>query len=227
VTEDRYAAVDDHLDALFGLHHTFTDTVRRSDEAGLPAINVSSATGRFLQVLAVAVGARRILEIGTLGGFSTLWLVGALPPDGEVVTLEHDPRHAEVARTNLDAAGVGDRVEIRVGDALTSLSTLREEDGTPFDLVFLDADKESYVAYLDATVPLCRPGSLLVADNVVRHGRILDPDTDDTFVQGVQRFNEALAHHPALEARAILQIVGQKGHDGLAFGVVADPTATR
>jgi predicted O-methyltransferase YrrM len=190
----------------------------RGDAAGLPPIAISPNTGRFLQVLVAARGARRILEIGTLGGYSTLWLAKALPPDGHLITLEHDPRHAEVARANLDAGGVGELVEIRVGRALDSLAALKDEGADPFDLVFIDADKESYPQYLDFSLRLTRSGSLIVADNVVRGGAILDADSDSR-ARGTRRFLEVLASDERVEA-TVLQTVGEKGYDGLAIARV-------
>lgn len=221
---DRFTQVDTHLDAVFGgADPVLTEALRRSQDAELPAIAVSSNIGRFLRFLALACGARRVLEIGTLGGYSTIWLARGLPSDGHVTTLEYEPRHAEVARQNLDAAGLRVPVEIRVGPAIDTLQTLRSAGTEPFDLVFIDADKEGYPAYLDAVVPLSRPGTLIVADNVVRGGAIADGPSDEPALAGIQRFNAALAAHPALDAPAILQVVGTKGHDGLAFAVVADP----
>jgi caffeoyl-CoA O-methyltransferase len=228
LTDELHAAVDDYLDDLFGFPDTaLLDALTRSDEAGLPPISISSNLGRFLQVMVAARGARRVLEIGTLGGYSTIWLARALPDDGRLVTLEFDPKHAQVARTNLDEAGVGDRVDILVGRASDSLVQMQADGVEPFDLAFIDADKETYVEYLDAVVALARPGTVIIADNVIRRGEILDPDSDDTFVQGVRRFNAALAAHPALQATSILQLVGHKGHDGVAIAVVADPSRGR
>lgn len=225
--EERFAAIDDHLDALFGLDPAYPEVLRRSDEAMLPTIAVSSSTGRLLQILVAATGARRVLEVGTLGGYSTLWLARALPDDGRVVSLEFNPHHADVARSNLASAGVGDRVDIRVGDARVTLAALIDADAEPFDLAFIDADKESYPDYLDAVVALARPGTLIVADNVVRGGALIDRHREDEVLDGIRRFNEVLANHPAIGAASINQIVGHKGHDGLAFAVVSDPTARR
>jgi len=222
VDQEHFTAVDAHLDEVFGTPDAaLRDALARSEEAGLPPIGVSASTGRFLQVLVAARGARRVLEIGTLGGYSTIWLARALPEDGRLITLEHDPHHAEVARTNLDAAGVGDRVEIVVGDALASLARMQDEGTEPFDLTFIDADKAPYADYLEAAVRLSSPRAVIVADNVVRGGAITSGGSDDAAVAGVQRFNAALAAHPQLQACAVLQIVGEKGHDGLGFGVVA------
>ncbi len=187
--------------------------------AGLPDIAVSPVLGKFLYLQAKLIGARRILEIGTLGGFSTTWLARALPEDGHVVTLEYEPKHAGVARANLDRAAVGPWVEIIVGEAQASLRELLERGEPPFDMVFIDADKENYTAYLDWSIKLCRPGALIIADNVVRDGRVLDPTANDPRVQGVQAFNDALAKDSRVEA-VITQLVGEKGYDGIALAMV-------
>ncbi len=223
---DRFAQVDDHLDAVLGgPDPVLTAAQERSEAAGLPSIAVSAAIGRFLEVLALARGARRILEIGTLGGYSTICLGRALPSDGRLVTLEYEPQHADVARQNIDAAGLRVPVEIRVGPAAESLAAMEAVDTEPFDLVFIDADKPPYADYLDAAVRLSAPGALIIADNVVQGGSIADGPTDDGRVAGVQRFNDALADHPGLRAVAVLQVVGAKPYDGLGFAVVSDPQA--
>lgn len=191
-----------------------TGIVAATAAAGLPAIEVSAAQGKFLMLLAGIQGARRILEIGTLGGFSTAWLARALPEDGELVTCEYEPRHAEIARANLDRAGLGGRVSIRVGAALDTLPTLTG----PFDLFFIDADKMNNPAYLDWAVRLSRPGSVIVVDNVVRGGSVLDPG-GDAAVQGTREVLRLLGSDPRLEATA-LQTVGSKGWDGFALAVV-------
>ncbi len=187
--------------------------------AGLPDIAVSPVLGKYLYLLAKLISARRILEIGTLGGYSTTWLARALPEDGSVVTLEYEPKHAGVARANLDRAAVGPWVEIVVGDAVASLSELNERGEPPFDMVFIDADKENYVNYLEWSIELTRPGGLIIADNVVRNGRVLDPGSSDSMVQGVQAFNDALATNNRVEA-IVTQMVGDKGHDGVAVAMV-------
>ena len=186
-----------------------------SDAAGLPKIAVSAQQGKFLSLLATAVQARRILEIGTLGGFSTIWLARGAGPDGRVTTLEYEPKHAEVARANIDRAGVGDRVEVIVGAALETLPSVT---GGPFDLVFIDADKENNAGYLEWAVKLSRPGSVIVVDNVIREGAILSPDPD-AVVQGTQRALEILGEHPRLDT-AVIQTVGSKHWDGFAFALV-------
>jgi predicted O-methyltransferase YrrM len=217
-----FTAVDDYLDELFGPPDpALTGALDRSAEAGLPPIHVSPNLGRFLHVLALAVGARSILEIGTLGGYSTIWLARALPADGRLISLEYEPKHADVARQNVKDAGLSDLVEIRVGQALDLLPDLAA--AAPFDLVFIDADKPPYTEYFDAAVRLGRPGTLIVADNVVRGGKVLEPATDEK-AEGVARFVAALAEDPRVAATVIQQI-GSKGHDGIALAVVREPTS--
>jgi predicted O-methyltransferase YrrM len=219
---DRWQAVDDHLVELFDLDDdALRAAVAATAAAGMPQIQVSATLGRFLNIQARAIGARRILEIGTLAGYSSIWLARALPADGRLVTLELEPRHAEVARANLARAGLETLVEVRVGSALETLGALVADGVEPFDMVFIDADKEGYPAYLEWSLRLSRPGTLIVADNVVRGGAIIDADSIDSRVQGIRRFNEALATSPRL-AVTIVQTVGAKGYDGLAFAVVLD-----
>jgi len=217
---DRWQAVDDHLVELFDLDDdALRATVDATAAAGMPQIQVSATLGRFLNVQARAIGARRILEIGTLAGYSSIWLARALPRDGRLITLELDPRHAQVARANLARAGLDALVEVRVGPAAESLAALVADGVEPFDMVFIDADKEGYPDYLEWSLRLSRPGTLIVADNVVRGGAIIDAASPDSRVQGIRRFNAALARDPRLAA-TIVQTVGAKGYDGLAFAVV-------
>jgi predicted O-methyltransferase YrrM len=183
--------------------------------AGLPAIDVSPLHGKLLHLLARIAGARRILEIGTLGGFSTIWLARALPPDGRLVTLEAEPRHAEVARANIARAGLADRAELRLGRALDTLPALEG----PFDLVFIDADKENGRAYFDWARRLGRPGTVVVTDNVVRGGRVAAPGAGDAATAGVRALFEALAPEGGVDATAV-QTVGVKGWDGFALAVL-------
>lgn len=189
--------------------------LRASAEAGLPAIAVAPNQGKLLNLLATVAGARRILEVGTLGGYSTIWLARALPADGQLVTLEFDPHHAAVARANLARAGLAEQVEVRVGAALDSLPKIAAEGGAPFDLVFIDADKENTPGYFEWALKLTRPGSLIVVDNVVRQGQVADAASTDVNVLGVRRFYELAAAEPRVSATAI-QTVGSKGYDGLA-----------
>lgn len=215
-TEDQWTAVDDYLDGLLVRPDGALEAAQAAgDEAGLPAIAVSSNQGKLLQLLARMLGARRILEIGTLAGYSTIWLARALPSGGRLVTLEINPEHAAVATANLERAGVADRVEVRVGAALDTLPTL---DG-PFDLVFIDADKQNNADYFRWAVRLARPGTLIVVDNVVRGGRVLDETSDDAAILGTRSVLEAIAAEPRVSATA-LQTVGVKGYDGLAFALV-------
>lgn len=209
--------VDAFLDStVIGEDPALSAALAASDAAGLPQIAVSPQQGKFLSVLAAAMGARRILEIGTLGGFSTIWLARGAGPQAQVVTLEYEPRHAEVARANLQQAGVADRVQVVVGPALETLPSV---SGAPFDMVFVDADKENYVAYLDWAVKLTRPGALIVLDNVIREGAILTPETADARAQATRRTLQVMGEHPRLDT-AVLQTVGAKRWDGFAIALV-------
>jgi len=180
---------------------------------------VTPLQGKFLELLVRISSARRVLEIGTLGGYSTLWLVRALPQDGHIVSLELDPRHAEIARANLQNAGVSDRVDIRVGPATESLQALVTESVAPFDFIFIDADKAGYPDYLGWSLKLSCPGTLIVADNVVRDGKVIEPDNPDPNIQGVRRFTDLIAAEPRVSA-TVLQTVGSKGYDGFTLAVV-------
>jgi predicted O-methyltransferase YrrM len=193
--------------------------LKANEHAGLPAIDITTLQGKFLEFLVRVSGARRVLEIGTLGGYSTIWLARALPEGGRVVTLELDPHHARVARGNLRNAGVEDLVDVRVGPAIDSLADLAKAGGEPFDLIFIDADKQGYPRYLEWALKLSRVGTVIVADNVVREGKVIDAASSDENVQGVRRFTEMLAAEPRLSA-TVLQSVGVKGYDGFALAVV-------
>lgn len=192
-----------------------------ADHEGLPRIAVSPAQGRLLEVLARAIGARRILEIGTLAGFSTIWLARGLVPGGSLVTLELDPERARLARTNIDRARLTAKVEVMVGPALASLESLRSAATPPFDLIFIDADKEHCPAYLDHAVALSREGTLIVVDNVIRRGRLIETKTGDASVEGVRAMMDRIAKDPRLAAAGI-QTVGAKGYDGMVLALVGD-----
>jgi predicted O-methyltransferase YrrM len=210
------ADVDAFLDhTVVGEDPALTAAREASDAAGLPQIAVSTQQGKFLSLLAAAIKARRILEIGTLGGFSTIWLARGAGADGRVTTLEYQPKHAEVARANIDRAGLGERVKVVVGPALETLPTVT--DG-PFDLVFIDADKENNAGYLEWAIRLTRPGSVIVVDNVIREGAILSSDPDDV-VRGTRRALELMGERPELDT-AVLQTVGAKHWDGFALALV-------
>lgn len=220
MSEALWSAVDGWIEAaLLPPDAALAAALEASEAAGLPAINVAPNQGKLLMLLALMRGARRILEIGTLGGYSTIWLARALPSGGRLVTLEYDPHHAGVAQANIARAGLADRVELRVGPARVTLAAMIAAGEAPFDLVFIDADKPNNPHYLDAALALSRPGTLIVADNVVRAGEVLDAGSPDERVQGVRRFMEKLAAEPRLMATAI-QTVGAKGHDGLALALV-------
>jgi predicted O-methyltransferase YrrM len=223
VSEAQWTEVDRYITDLLVPADPALDSARRASAAArLPRIEVTANQGKLLQLVAQIQGARTILELGTLGGYSTIWLARGLPVGGRLVTLEVDPRYAEVARSNIARAGLVDVVELRVGPALETLRELAAEGGGPFDLIFIDADKASYPAYLPWALELSRRGTLIIADNVVRAGAILDASSDDVNVQGVRRFTELLAAEPRVSATAI-QTVGAKGYDGFALAlVVAD-----
>jgi predicted O-methyltransferase YrrM len=216
----EWAAVDDYIAGhLLGDDPVLDAVLQANAAAGLPAIDVSAVQGKMLHLLARGMGARRILEIGTLGGYSTIWLARALPQDGHLVTLELDSHHAEVARANLSRARLSDGVEVRVGPAAQALEAMVATGEAPFDFIFVDADKEGYPDYLRAAMRLSRPGPMIVFDNVVREGGILDPDHADPRVQGTRALFEAMAAEPRLSATAV-QTVGAKKWDGFALAIV-------
>ncbi len=220
MTQEQWTAVDRYLtDLLVPPDPVLDAALQTSAAAGLPPFNVSPTQGKLLLLLAQIHGARTILEIGTLGGYSTIWLARALPADGRLITLESDPKHAEVARANIARADLSDIVELRLGRALDTLPQLAAQCSDPFDLIFIDADKPSNPDYFAWALKLSRRGSLIVADNVVRNGAVLDCASDDPSVQGIRRFNELLAAEPRVSATA-LQTVGSKGYDGFAIALV-------
>lgn len=220
MTPDLFPAVDRFLAALLvGPDGALDAALADSDAAGLPAIAVAPTHGKLLHLLARLSGARTILEVGTLGGYSAIWLARALPPGGRLVTLEADPKHADIARANLARAGLCDIVELRLGLAQDTLPQLAAEGRGPFDLIFIDADKPNNPLYFDWALRLSRPGTLILVDNVVREGAVIDADSADPRVQGSRRLLERLAAEPRVCATAI-QTVGVKGHDGLALAVV-------
>ena len=215
-----WAAVDHYIgERLVPSDPALEAALEANAAAGLPAIDVSPVQGKLLHVLALTKGARRILEIGTLGGYSTIWMARALPAGGRLVSLEREPRHAKVARANLKRAGVSGKVEIRVGPAADSLAELVKKRAAPFDLIFIDADKENIPAYIGWALKLAKRGTLMVIDNVVREGAILNAASKDPDIQGVRAMFELLAAEPRLSAAAI-QTVGTKTWDGLALAVV-------
>jgi predicted O-methyltransferase YrrM len=219
---DRWTEVDRYLNDLLVPPDAALDAaLEASAAAGLPAIQVAPTQGKLLQIFARMVGARAILEVGTLGAYSTIWLARALPPGGRLVSLEADPAHAAVARGNLARAGLADVVDVRLGRALDALPTLTG----PFDLVFVDADKPSIPEYFGWALRLTRPGGVIIVDNVIREGAVIDRDSPDPNVQGVRRFNDLLAREPRVAATTI-QTVGSKGYDGFTIAVVLSPRSS-
>jgi len=217
---DQWAAVDRYFSEQLSLSDPILDAAMAANKAAnLPAIDVAPNQGKLLQLLAQIAGARRILEIGTLGGYSTIWLARALPAGGRLITLEFNPQHAEIARANIERAGLAQTVEIRVGAALDTLPKLQNESTEPFDLIFIDADKPNNSEYLCWALKLSRPGTLIIIDNVVRDGGVVDATSADKDVQGARHLFELLASEPRLGCTAI-QTVGVKGYDGFAFALV-------
>jgi predicted O-methyltransferase YrrM len=220
VSEETWTAVDDYVAGLLAPHDEVLEAaLQASEDAGLPSIQVSPAQGKLLCLLAKSIGAEQVLEFGTLGAYSTIWLGRAIPAGGRLITLEADPHNAEVADGNIDRAGLGDLVDLRVGPALDQLPQLEAEGAGPFDLTFIDADKIHTPDYFAWALDRSHPGSLIVSDNVVRFGRLADPDSDDPTIPAQRRLHEMLAAEPRVEATTI-QTVGAKGYDGFNVALV-------
>jgi predicted O-methyltransferase YrrM len=226
MSQQQWTAVDDYITSVLLEPDEALDAARAASAAAeLPAIAVSPAQGKLLHLLARMINARRILEFGTLGGYSTIWLARALPPDGRLITLESVRKHAEVARANIARAGLADLVDVRIGEALDTVPRLAEAEEL-FDLVFIDADKPHNADYFTWSVRLTRPGGVIIVDNVVRGGNVLEADTADPDVQGVRRLNEVMAAEPSVSATTI-QTVGAKGYDGFTIAVVGQSAGPR
>ena len=220
MTQDRWADVDEYFQDRLSTSDPILESVLDANAQGeLPPIDVSPNQGKFLNLLARLINAQRILEIGTLGGYSTICLARALPDGGQIVTLELEPHHAKVAQRNFEKAGVGNVVDLRLGDALESLQRLVESESEPFDMVFVDADKERCAEYLEFAILLSRPGSLIIVDNVVRDGEIVNENSDDSRVLGVQAMIDKMSSDDRLTA-TMLQTVGIKGYDGFTIAIV-------
>jgi predicted O-methyltransferase YrrM len=218
--QEQWTAVDRYVtDLFFEADPVLEAALASSAAAGLPAISVSPAQGKMLHLLALAQGARNILELGTLGGYSTIWLARALPAGGHLISLEVDPKHAELAQANIARAGLASMVEIRLGRALDTLPQLAAEGRGPFDLIFIDADKPGYSDYLPWCLKLARRGTMIIADNVVRKGEVANSASTDANVQGIRRFNQLLAAEKRVST-TVIQTVGSKGYDGLALILV-------
>ncbi|MBL7921598.1 MAG: O-methyltransferase [Bacteroidia bacterium] len=215
-----FLQVDNYIsDLLAKEDKALTDTIQSLDKEGLPQHSVSANQGKFLQVMMIACNAKKVLELGTLGGYSTIWLARALPDNGKVITIEVDKHHGEVAQKNIDNAGLSSKVDLRVGKAMDILPEIIKKNEEPFDMIFIDADKPPYTEYFNYALQLSRPGTLIICDNVIREGKILDKNSADEKVQGVQRLNKMLSENKNVTA-TILQTVGAKEYDGIAIAVV-------
>ncbi|MGX5844247.1 O-methyltransferase [Mesorhizobium sp. ArgA1] len=220
MSNKTWTAVDDYIvSSLFEADPVLDAVIATNRKQGLPAIDVSAAQGKLLSLLVRIRGAKRVLEIGTLGGYSTIWMARGLPADGKVVTLELDPHHAKVARSNFERAGMSDKVDLRTGPALQTLETLESENAGPFDLIFIDADKPNNPNYLSWAMRLSRPGTVIVCDNVVRDGTVLNDDGRDAYVEGARAAFSFIGGEKRLDGTAI-QTVGAKGYDGFAIAIV-------
>ena len=220
MTPQLFESVDQYISELFhdedeGLKATEQSII----ESGIPQISISPNQGKFLQLLAKLSNAKKILEVGTLGGYSTIWMARALPENGKLVTLEIDPKHAEVAQQNFNRCGLASKIDIRLGKAIDMLPQLLAEGAGPFDMIFIDADKPPYTEYFQWALQLSRPGTLIIADNVIREGKVLLEESPDEMVSGVKRFNDYLSKCTAVTA-TIFQTVGAKEHDGMALAIV-------
>jgi caffeoyl-CoA O-methyltransferase len=214
-----FESVDKYIGDLFPQDEALTSAEQSHKLENIPSINVSPNLGKLLHLFAKLTNAKKILEVGTLAGYSTIWMAKALPEDGRLITLELDPHHAEVAGKNIDRAGLSSKVEIRVGKAIELLPQLVDEKAGPFDMIFIDADKPPYAVYFEWSLKLSRPGTLIIADNVIRDGKVLDPNHNDPMAKGAQRFNRTLAANNKVTA-TILQTIGVKEYDGMAIAVV-------
>lgn len=221
MSQQLWSTVDSYIcEHLLDPDPILDAAVAASEAAGMPPIAVTANQGKLLELLVRIHGARRVLELGTLGGYSTIWLGRGLPPGGRLVTLELSPDYAAVAAANIARAGLADVIDLRVGPALKTLAAMQASGEEAFDLIFIDADKQNYPGYLEWSLKLSRPGTVLIGDNVVRSGGIVDPENEDAVVEGVRQFYELLAEEPRVDATAV-QTVGDKGHDGFALGIVS------
>jgi len=222
MNQSTWTAVDTYFEKAFiPQDEVLEAALTASDVADLPQINVAPNQGKLLMLLAKSMNAQHILEVGTLGGYSTIWLARALGPDGRIITLEMDPKHAEVAQNNIAHAGFADQVDVRIGVAVETLQAMTTEDLLPFDFVFIDADKENNTNYFNYALHMSRPGTVIIMDNVVRQGKVIDADHPDSRVKGVRAFVERVANEPRVIATA-LQTVGDKGYDGFAMLLVVE-----
>ena len=222
MSKEIWTAVDRYYeDLIIKPDSRFQQIIENSLKAGLPAIHIPSSLGALLELLVIGLRAKRVLEIGTLGGYSTAWMARGLPPEGKLISLEVDPNHAAVAEKNLEDFDFRSKIEIRVGNAIDSLKEMVETNIEPFDFIFIDAEKNEYSKYLDWSIKISHPGTMMVADNVVRRGEIINQDSPDPSVMGIRQFNQAVAENPRLRT-TVLQTVGAKRYDGFTL-LVVDP----
>jgi predicted O-methyltransferase YrrM len=218
--QEIFGKVDHYISQMLAPEdEALQETIKSLDTAEMPQISVTANQGKFLQVIALMCNAKRVLELGTLAGYSTIWLARSVPEDGKIVTIEFDPRHANVAKQNIKNAGLLDKVDIRVGKAMDLMLEIKEAKEESFDLIFIDADKPPYAEYFEMALSLSHPGTVIICDNVIREGKVLDENSTDDRVIGVQRFNKMLASNKNVTA-TILQTVGVKEYDGMAIAVV-------
>lgn len=215
-----FEKVDDYISNLIAPEDTvLQETIQSLDDASMPQISVTPVQGKFLQLMLLTCKAKRVLELGTLGGYSTIWMTRALPADGKVITVEFDPHHAHIASQNIAKAGLSDKIDLRIGKAMDVLNELIATGEEAFDFIFIDADKPPYTEYFELALQLSHPGTIIICDNVIREGQILDKNSNDEKVRGVQRFNQMLANNPKVTA-TIMQTVGAKEYDGMAIAIV-------
>ncbi|MBB6330607.1 putative O-methyltransferase YrrM [Chryseobacterium sediminis] len=220
MNQQLFEKVDQYISNLVAPEDCFLqETIQSLDDASMPQISITPTQGKFLQVMMLMCKAKRILELGTLGAYSTIWMARAIPADGKVITIEYDPHHADIASRNIAKAGLSDQIDLRVGKAMDLLKELIAKNEDPFDFIFIDADKPPYTEYFELALELSHPGTVIVCDNIIREGKVLDENTNDERVKGVQRFNKMLASNPKVTA-TIMQTVGAKEYDGMAIAIV-------
>ncbi|TZF98930.1 O-methyltransferase (plasmid) [Chryseobacterium panacisoli] len=220
MNQQLFEKVDQYISNLVAPEDSFLqETIQSLDDASMPQISITPTQGKFLQVMMLMCKAKRVLELGTLGAYSTIWMARAIPSDGKVITIEYDPHHADIASRNIAKAGLSDQIDLRVGKAMDLLKELIAANEDPFDFIFIDADKPPYTEYFELALKLSHPGTVIVCDNIIREGKVLDENTNDERVMGVQRFNKMLASNPKVTA-TIMQTVGAKEYDGMSIAVV-------
>ncbi|WP_080779529.1 O-methyltransferase [Chryseobacterium phocaeense] len=220
MNQQLFEKVDQYISNLVAPEdEILQQTIASLDKASMPQISVTATQGKFLQLMLLTCKAKRVLELGTLGAYSTIWMARAIPADGKVITVEFDPHHAQVASENIAKAGLSDKIDLRIGKAMDVLNELIAKGEEAFDFIFIDADKPPYAEYFELALQLSHPGTMIICDNVIREGKVLDENTTDERVKGVQRFNQLLADHPKVTA-TIMQTVGAKEYDGMAIAVV-------